>query len=72
MNLSNRLDRLERVTAASSIFIRMQSDESAEQARARWLIEHPDRKTALEQAGERVNFVRRVIVDVAERHHDRT
>ncbi len=47
--LSNRLDRLEQVTAASSIYIRMWPDESAEQARARWLTEHPDRKAALEQ-----------------------
>lgn len=63
-NLRDRLDRLEQVITGSSFFIRMQPDDTEEQARARFLIEHPNRKAALEEAGERVRFVRRVFVSM--------
>jgi hypothetical protein len=61
--LNNRLSRLEQGTAPETIWIRMQpADATTEQAQARWLGEHPDRKADLQRA--RVRFVQRVIVDV--------
>ena len=60
--LTRRIDALETSDAsAGRIWIKMQPEESEEQARARWLAEHPDRSAELERAD--VCFVRRVIVD---------
>jgi hypothetical protein len=36
--------------------------ETEEQAKARWLVEHPDRKAEFERVGERVWFIRHVLV----------
>lgn len=60
--LTRRIDALEtNDTSRGCIWIRMQPEESEEQARARWLVEHADRTPDLERA--RVRFIRRVIVD---------
>jgi hypothetical protein len=64
-SLNNRLDRLEQARAPERIYIRMQPDESAEQAQAHWLMEHPDREGDLERA--QVRFMRRVFVDAERR-----
>ena len=60
--LTRRIDALETSdVSAGRIWIKMQPEESEEQAQARWLMEHPDRRAELERAD--VCFIRRVIVD---------
>jgi hypothetical protein len=62
--LSDRLDRLEQAGAAgTTVFIWPKPDESDQQAQARWLAEHPDRRSELQRAGGRTRFVRRVFVE---------
>jgi hypothetical protein len=68
-NLSNRLDRLEQAGSGDCIWIQMRTEEASkdealweteDQAKTRWLADHPDRMAELERA--RVRFIRRVIV----------
>ena len=60
--LTRRIDALETSdVSAGRIWIRMQPEESEEQAQARWLAEHPDQRAELERA--QVHFIRRVFVD---------
>ena len=60
--LTRRIDALESHDASGDrIWIRMQPEESEEQAQARWLAEHPDQRAELERA--QVSFIRRVFVD---------
>jgi hypothetical protein len=60
--LTRRIDALESHDASGScIWIRMQPEESEEQAQARWLAENSDRTTELQCA--QVHFIRRVFVD---------